>query len=120
MTRGTVPMGGESRAMAMAVRSLEDRGRRSPGASEGVFTPGQRFLDAIIVRLRGRGGVSEVWEALRMGKPCAMKVLRKRFELNPSQLARAAKEAQILVQLRHPNVIDVQEAGVYEDIFWMR
>src|ERR1700733_4723414 len=87
---------------------------------EPMFKPKARFHVFVIVRLLGMGGVAEVYEAMHMGKRCALKVLQRRFHLNKTQMARAENEATILTHMRHPNVIDVQDAGIHEGIFWMR
>jgi serine/threonine-protein kinase len=85
-----------------------------------MFKPRQRFHVFIIVRLLGMGGVAEVYEALHMGKRCALKVLQRRFHLDDAQRARAEKEAEVLTRIHQENVVDVHEAGIHDGIFWMR
>src|SRR5580704_1452322 len=94
-------------------------GKRSADR-EPMFKPKARFHVFVIVRLLGMGGVAEVYEAMYMGKRCALKVLQRRFHLDRTQMARAEKEARILTHIRHPNVIDVHDTGIHEGIFWMR
>jgi serine/threonine-protein kinase len=93
---------------------------RQRGAQDTVFRPGDRFLRFLIVRLIGKGGIAEVYEILFNGRRHALKVLQRRFLLDPVQLRRAEQEAKFLVQVRNPNLVDVQETGVDEGIFWMR
>jgi serine/threonine-protein kinase len=87
---------------------------------EPLFKPKARFHLFIIERLLGTGGVAEVYEALYKGQRCAVKILQRRFHLDPTQMARANQEATVLSRIRHLNVIDVHEAGIHEGIFWMR
>jgi serine/threonine-protein kinase len=85
-----------------------------------MFKPNTRFHVFTIVRLLGMGGVAEVYLARYKGKDCALKVLQRRFALDDTQLARAQREATVLTRIHHTNVIDVQDAGVHDGIFWMR
>ena len=81
---------------------------------EPMFRPGEWFLRFRIVRLIGRGGISEVYEVIDRGRRCALKVLQRRFVHVARQKRRAAREGRLLVQIQHPNVIDVQEVGIHE------
>ena len=53
---------------------------------EPTFKPKTRFHVFVIVRLLGMGGVAEVYEAMYMGKRCALKVLQRRFRLDRTRL----------------------------------
>ena len=81
---------------------------------EPIFRPGEWFLRFRIVRLIGKGGISEVYEVIDRGRRCALKVLQRRFVHVARQKRRAAREGRLLVQIQHPNVIDVQEVGIHE------
>jgi serine/threonine protein kinase len=87
---------------------------------EPMFKPKQRFHVFTIIRLMGRGGVSEVYEARFQGQRCVLKVLQRRFHLDGVQIERAKKEAVVLTRLRNENVINVHDAGLHEGIYWMR
>jgi serine/threonine protein kinase len=124
MGRATVLMGGESPAVPLLAGGEGDGRRRGGGdraeRGETIFQPEDRFADFVIRRFLGRGGAAEVYEALLRGKRCAIKVTPTEFQVDEAQIRRANKEAQILIQIRHPNVIDVQDVGIHDGIFWMR
>jgi serine/threonine-protein kinase len=73
-----------------------------------------------VVRLIGRGGTSEVYEILFKGARWALKVPRWGFKLTEDQLQRFEREATMLLQIKHENVIDVQEYGYNDGVFWIR
>jgi serine/threonine-protein kinase len=71
-----------------------------------------------IVRLVGRGGTGEVYEALRTGmdfrKRAAVKVLRAGAS-SPDALRRFARERRILAELEHRNIAPLLDGGVLPD-----
>jgi serine/threonine-protein kinase len=62
-----------------------------------------------IVRLLGRGGSGEVYEALheRTGASLAIKILRAGFSGKTELLARFQREAEVTSRLHHPNIVKV-------------
>jgi len=87
---------------------------------ETVFRPGSRFHLFTILRVLGRGGMAEVYEVKLQGRHYALKVLQRRLQLDPSQLKRFESEGRFLLRVRHPNLVDVQDMGVHEGVFWIR
>ncbi len=74
-----------------------------------------------IVRLIGRGGIGEVYEAKHdfLGRRVAIKCLRLKSTLPKTAAQRMAKEAQALCALDHPNIIRIHDAGVSGDLVFM-
>ncbi len=60
------------------------------------------------------GGICFVFEATHLvtGRTVAIKLLRDEYATNPEAAARLAREAWVLTASRHPNVVDVLDAGV--------
>jgi eukaryotic-like serine/threonine-protein kinase len=87
---------------------------------EPMFRPRSRFHLFTIVRLLGRGGMAEVYEVQYQGRRYALKVLQRKLQLDPSQLKRFESEGRFLLRVRHPNLVDVQDMGVNEGVFWIR
>jgi serine/threonine protein kinase len=62
-----------------------------------------------IVRLLGRGGMGEVYEAVHipLGRRVALKTIRAEIALEPASLARFRREAETAASLGHPNIVQV-------------
>jgi serine/threonine-protein kinase len=68
-------------------------------------------------RLLGTGGMAEVWLAQdqRLGRWVALKVLRDSVSAADGDLAASLqREARVIAQLQHPNIVGVFDTGVYE------
>jgi eukaryotic-like serine/threonine-protein kinase len=82
------------------------------------IAPGAEIGGYRIVRLVGRGGSGEVYEALRTGmdfrKRAAVKVLRA-GAASPDALRRFARERRILAELEHRNIAPLLDGGVLPD-----
>ena len=78
-----------------------------------VFEDGLEFGKYRITRLVGRGGMSEVYEALHTGlkKRVAVKVLRPEFLENEAMTERFLREGENAARIQHPNVIDTIDVG---------
>ena len=89
-----------------------------------LFFPGQWVLDCRVVRLLGRGGIAEVYEVLHKGERFALKIIQSAWIDDEVQAARMVLEGELLSMIRHPHVVDVQEAGVFEHagkkLVWLR
>ncbi|MCE9576745.1 MAG: serine/threonine protein kinase [Deltaproteobacteria bacterium] len=61
----------------------------------------------------GRGGMGEVYDAVHVdtGTPAAVKVLRREALGDARARIRFEREAQLLIQLRHPHVVKVFQVG---------
>ncbi|MBA3697361.1 MAG: SUMF1/EgtB/PvdO family nonheme iron enzyme [Planctomycetes bacterium] len=73
-----------------------------------------------LVRLLGRGGMAEVYEAiqLRLRRPVALKLLiidEERRELAP----RFLREARAMMQVRHGNLTTIHDAGRIEGLHYL-
>lgn len=66
-----------------------------------------------LVREIARGGAGTVFEATHefTGQTVALKVLRPEHTANPRLQARFLREARVLHQISHPNVVEVLDAG---------
>jgi serine/threonine protein kinase len=85
---------------ANAAAAPRAHGLRVGGVLQGTYE---------IVRLAGRGGMGEVYEArhLRIPGRFAVKVLHQQEHHDPEALARFRREAEITSSLRHPNIVQV-------------
>ncbi|MGH9488710.1 MAG: protein kinase domain-containing protein, partial [Terriglobales bacterium] len=69
-------------------------------------SPGSRIAHYEIIRLLGRGGMGEVFEARDtvLHRHVALKLLPQNFALDAARLARFQREARALAALTHPNI----------------
>jgi len=65
----------------------------------------------------GAGGVGRVEECKdpHLGRNVALKSLHPRLRENPRQRTRFVREARVMAQLEHPNIVPVHELGMQED-----
>jgi eukaryotic-like serine/threonine-protein kinase len=70
-----------------------------------------------LVRMLGRGGMADVYEAadMRLGRSVAVKVFRQQTELSGNE-ARQQREIQVLARLQHPNIVSVFDAGTEDGL----
>ena len=70
-----------------------------------------------LLRQLGQGGMGEVYVAYddQLDREVALKLLRRERAADPSARGRMLREAQVLGRLSHPNVVQIHEAGVYDD-----
>ncbi len=77
--------------------------------------------DGIVVDdLLGRGGMAEVWGAVRVedGAPLAVKWMLPEHGRSPQIRARFVREQEVLRSLAHPHVVRVLAAGEVDDRPW--
>ncbi|HEY5284327.1 MAG TPA: serine/threonine-protein kinase [Polyangia bacterium] len=79
-----------------------------------VVAVGQSFGNFQVVRLLGEGGFGEVYEAENpyLRRRAAIKVLHTGMVQDPELVRRFLNEARAASAIRHPNIIDVFDAGV--------
>jgi eukaryotic-like serine/threonine-protein kinase len=70
-----------------------------------------------LVRQLGFGGMGVVYEAVHTRLPArfAVKVLLRSLMVYPEAFARFAREAQIMSELRHPNVVQILDFNVTDE-----
>ena len=87
-----------------AVRDMHQKDSFAPGA---VFAERYRIVKPI-----GAGGVGDVYEVERTGDKvrCALKLLRR--VRNAQHRARFAREAKLLADLNHDNIVAIHHIGV--------
>jgi formylglycine-generating enzyme required for sulfatase activity len=75
-----------------------------------------------IVRPLGRGGMGEVYEAehTTLGRRYALKLLPADFDRSPEALDRFRREARVMANLEHPNIIRVDDFGEADGRYWLR
>jgi serine/threonine protein kinase len=79
----------------------------SPGTTVGRYQ---------IQSLLGSGGMGEVYRALdaTLGRPVALKVLRRELSGDPDRLSRFLHEARAASALNHPNILTIHEVGDHD------
>jgi len=89
--------------------------RPLPGIlATGVIQPGDLVAGRFeIIRLIGRGGMGEVFEALdqKLGERVAIKVIAREFTLDAGLLERFYREVQSARRISHPNVCRIHDLG---------
>jgi serine/threonine protein kinase len=78
---------------------------------------GKRLGDFEIVRLLGKGGMGEVYEARQLNppRPVALKVLAPWLAQNEEALERFWQEAAVPAQLDHPGIVRIITTGKTDD-----
>jgi serine/threonine protein kinase/Flp pilus assembly protein TadD len=89
--------------------------RPLPGIlATGVIQPGDLVAGRFeIIRLIGRGGMGEVFEAQdqKLGERVAIKVIAREFTLDTGLLERFYREVQSARRISHPNVCRIHDLG---------
>jgi len=78
---------------------------------------GQTFGNFRVVRLLGEGGFGEVYEAENpfLQRRAAIKIMHTGMDQDPELVRRFLNEARAASGIRHPNIIEVFDAGVTAD-----
>lgn len=74
-----------------------------------------------VARLLGQGGMGSVYEAVQVAldRRVALKLLHPALTLDLSIVQRFQREAKLMATLRHPNVVEVIDAGVDAGALWI-
>lgn len=85
------------------------------------LTPGTVFAGHRIERTLGAGGMGTVYLARhpRLPRSVALKVLDPVAGADPEFRARFRREAELAVQLDHPNIVEIYDRGAEGDLLWM-
>ena len=85
--------------------------------TQGPLEVGQKFLKYRIVAQIGRGGHAWVYHGHDpfLDNEVAIKILHRHGGATADMLRRGQAEAKLLFRLRHPNIVEVQDAGISED-----
>ncbi len=88
----------------------------------GALAQGDVLGQYRIVGLLGRGGMGEVYEVehTALGRRYALKFLTGDFESRPDSLARFRREAKVMANLEHPNIVRVDDFGETDGRYWLR
>src|SRR5258706_14955689 len=80
--------------------------------------PGDVCDGYLVARLLGTGRPSEVWAARKEGgAPCAFKLMT--VEGKEKDKVRFAQEGEALVRVRHPGIVRILAAGVWQGKVWL-
>ena len=97
--------------------ALEELVTMAPAASaptaSGESLAGHRLGSCRLVRLIGRGGMGEVYEAVQesLNRRVAVKVLPPHLAANESFVQRFNRESGALAKLSHPNIVAIHDCG---------
>jgi serine/threonine-protein kinase len=74
-----------------------------------------------ILEKLGEGGMAEVYlaEHVRMGRKCAVKILKPALAQNPESVARFSREAREAGRLDHPNIVAIQDFGESDGLVFL-
>jgi hypothetical protein len=107
---------GESVAVSQLETALPP-GEQPAGGPAPPLNAGDAFDEMALVRLIGRGGMGEVWEAVepRLNRRVAVKFLRAELAFDPTAVRRFAREAMAYAAVQHENVLAVHTVGAFRD-----
>ncbi len=86
-----------------------------------MLLPGEVFAGYVIDRELGRGGMGSVYAAHhpRLRKLTALKLLHPEMFGNNETRIRFEREADVVAQLDHPNIITVYDRGAEGEQLWI-
>ncbi|MQY28153.1 serine/threonine-protein kinase [Nocardia aurantia] len=84
-------------------------------------TNGDVFAGYVIERLLGRGGMGQVYLAKhpRLPRMTALKLLNREMVSDHEIRARFEREADLVAQLDHPNIVTVYDRGLEDGQLWI-
>ncbi|MBX7246785.1 MAG: protein kinase [Candidatus Sumerlaeaceae bacterium] len=85
-----------------------------------TLAPGYKLGAYEVAEVVGRGGMATVYRGVESatGTPVAIKVLSRRYSAKPGFVARFEREARVLTDLRHPNIVNILGQGVQDDHYF--
>ncbi|MEE8468298.1 MAG: protein kinase, partial [Planctomycetota bacterium] len=109
------PTASEGRTLFLAARDREREQKATFLAVEG-----SQVGDFSLLRLLGRGGMGEVWEAQQrsLKRRVALKLILP-DRVDERSLEFFAREARAGGRLHHPGIVSVHDYGRAEDVHWI-
>jgi serine/threonine-protein kinase len=103
-----------------AVKSAEGESWLCPGCREQAAARPQSIKGYVTVREVGQGAMGQVFLAVRLadGLSVALKTVAPAVVARPQQVDRFLREAKILSQLRHPNIVAYYDMGEAEGLLY--
>jgi serine/threonine-protein kinase len=103
-----------------AVKSAEGESWLCPGCREQAAARPQPIKGYVTVREVGQGAMGQVFVAVRLadGLPVALKTVAPAVVARPQQVDRFLREAKILSQLRHPNIVAYYDMGEADGLLY--
>jgi len=92
-----------------------------PLASSGLPPVSATFGKFSLEKVLGEGGFGRVYRAFdtERGEQIALKILLPKWFSNPTERARFIREAEILKNLKRPNIVHVHEAGECQGLLYI-
>ena len=86
------------------------------------LSAGSQFGQYRVLRLLGRGGMGEVYEVEHrvLGRRYALKLLPPDFVQRPEAIQRFEREARVMANLEHPNIVRVDDFSQTGERYWLR
>jgi hypothetical protein len=90
----------------------------SAASAAGIFAEGSRFGTYVIGACIGHGGMARIYRAEHEGlrRQVALKVLTEGVDRGTEGRARFMREARIAAAIKHPNVVNIFDIGVENQI----
>lgn len=100
----------------LASGSIDFEDRSEGELHEPTIGAGDRIGQYVVLSVLASGGMGVVYKAMQESphRPVALKVMRSRI-VSRDTLRRFKDEAEILAQLRHPNIAQIYEASTHFD-----
>ena len=107
------PLGNEAPPL---LNSAEAQARAA--RMDGALLPGSTFGVYSVGECIGEGGMARIYRAEHAGlrRKVALKVLTNGFSKDSEGRERFVREARIAAAIKHPNVVNIFDVGVHEDI----
>jgi formylglycine-generating enzyme required for sulfatase activity/tRNA A-37 threonylcarbamoyl transferase component Bud32 len=92
------------------------------GGHRYAFAVGERLGQYKIIRSLGAGGMGEVYEVehVTLERRYALKLLPETLDWQGVSLERFRREAKVMANLEHPNIVKVDEFGETNGRYWLR
>jgi serine/threonine protein kinase len=97
-------------------------GEGHPAEGSASLMPGDVLAEYKVLRMLGVGGMGEVYEVVHTAllRNFAIKVLPIAAARRDLSIERFRREARVMANLDHPNIIRVDDFGEADGLFWLR